>query len=170
MTMQWYVLRSKANKEMALWRELSAHGYEGFYPHLRLRPVDPRSRKIRPYFPGYLFVQLNMEQVGTSVFRWMPFSAGFVTFDTAPASVPENLVHAIRRHVEEINVAGVEQVTGFKRGDRVIIRGGPFEGYEAVFDARLAGTERVRVLLRLLRDRQLPLDLSAAQIERKIRR
>ena len=170
MNMQWYVLRSKANKELALWRELGARGYECFYPHLRLRPVNPRSRKIRPYFPGYLFVQLDLEQVGISVFQWMPFSAGFVTFDTAPAPVPENLVHAIRRHVDQINASGAQELAGLQPGDAVVIQGGPFDGYEAVFDTRLAGTERVRVLLKFLRARQMTVELPQTQIQRKARR
>jgi len=166
MNFQWYVLRSKPNKELTLWRELTARGFECFYPQLRVRPVNPRSRKIRSYFPGYLFLCTDIEQVGTSAFQWMPFSSGFVSFDGAPAMVPDNLIQAVRRHVDEINAAGGEQMVGLKRGDAVVIQGGPFDGYEAIFDARLAGTERVRVLLRLLRVRQMNVELPAAQIQR----
>ena len=101
-----------------------------------MRPVNPRSRKIRPYFPGYLFLRLDMEQLVTSVFKWMPFSAGFVTFDITPAPVPENLVQAIRRHVDQINAAGAQELAGLQPGDTVVIQGGPFDGYEAVFDTR----------------------------------
>ena len=49
----------------------------------------------------------------------------------------------------------------------VMIQGGIFDGYEAIFDTRLAGTERVRVLLKLLKVRQMNLELPAAQIQRK---
>jgi transcriptional antiterminator RfaH len=97
----------------------------------------------------------------------MPFSSGFVTFGDVPATVPENLIQAIRRHVEEINAAGGEQLAGLKQGDAVKIQGGPFDGYEALLDARLPGRERVRVLLKLLQIRQISVELPAAQIERK---
>ncbi len=80
--------------------------------------------------------------------------------------VPENLIHAIRRHVDQINAAGGEQFVDLKKGETVVIQGGPFDGYEAVFDTRLAGTERVRVLLKLLRARQMNVELPAAQIQR----
>ena len=170
MDRRWYVLRSKPNKEMVLWRELTARGFESFYPQLYVRPVNPRSRTIRPYFPGYLFVQTDMQQVGTSTLQWMPFSSGFVSFDGTPASVPDNLVLAIRRHVDEINAAGGEHLAGLKPGDMVVIQGGPFDGYEAILDARLTGTERVRVLLKLLKDRQINLELPARQIQRRNRR
>lgn len=166
MSPQWYVLRSKPNKEMALWRELTARGLESFYPQLRVRPVNPRSRKIRSYFPGYLFLHTDIEQVGTSTLQWMPFSSGIVSFDAAPAAVPDNLIQAIRRHVDAINAAGGEQFVNLKQGDVVVIQGGAFDGYEAIFDTRLAGTERVRVLLKLLRVRQMNLELPAEQIQR----
>ncbi len=166
MSLQWYALRSKPNKELALWRELSARGWECFYPQLHVHPVNPRSRKIRPYFPGYLFLQTDIERVGISTIQWIPFSSGLVSFDGLPAMVPENLIHAIRRHVDQINAAGGEQFVDLKKGETVVIQGGPFDGYEAVFDTRLAGTERVRVLLKLLRARQMNVELPAAQIQR----
>ncbi|HMB22746.1 MAG TPA: transcription termination/antitermination NusG family protein [Anaerolineales bacterium] len=166
MSQQWYVVRSKPNKELALWRELTARGLESFYPQLRVRPVNPRSRRVRPYFPGYLFLHADIELVGTSALQWTPFSSGLVAFDGLPAIVPDSLVQAIRRHVDEINAAGGEQFVDLKPGDTVLIQGGPFDGYEAIFDTRLAGTERVRILLKLLRVRQINLELPAAQIQR----
>ncbi len=166
MSPQWYVLRSKPNKETALWRELTARGLECFYPQLHVRPVNPRSRKIRSYFPGYLFLHADIEQVGASTLQWMPFSSGLVSFDMVPATVPDNLIQAIRQHVDKINAAGGEQFVGLKQGEVVVIQGGPFDGYEAIFDTHLAGTERVRVLLKLLRVRQMNVELPAAQIQR----
>jgi transcriptional antiterminator RfaH len=166
MNLQWYVLRSKPNKEMILWRELNVHGFESFYPQLRVKPVNPRSRKIRPYFPGYLFVHTDIEQVGASTFQWMPFSGGLVAFGDVMPTVPENLIQAIRRHVEEINAAGGEQLAGLKQGDVVMIQGGPFDGYEGIFDACLPGKERVRVLLKLLQVRQMGVELPTTQIQR----
>ncbi len=44
------------------------------------------------------------------------------------------------------------------------ITSGPFAGYEAIFDARLSGGERVRVLLTMLNDRHVPAEVGKAQI------
>jgi len=170
MRMLWYVLRSKPQKEMSLSQQASAHGHEVFFPHLRVCPVNPRSRKVRPYFPGYMFVHVDLAQTSLSAFQWMPHSLGLVSFDGEPAPVPEGLIHSIRRRVDEINAAGGEQLEGLKAGETVIIRGGPFDGYQAIFDARLPGSERVRVLLKLLQVQQKKLDLPAAHIERLKRR
>jgi transcriptional antiterminator RfaH len=114
-----------------------------------------------------MFVQVDLEAVGLSTFQWMPHAIGLVSFDGEPATVPENLIHAIRKRVEEIAAAGGEFFDGLKHGDSVKINAGPFEGYEAIFDARLPGSERVRVLIQMLSDRRLPVELQVSQVERK---
>jgi transcription antitermination factor NusG len=166
----WYALRSKPRKEDVVWRQVHNGGFETFYPRLRVNPVNPRSKKIKPYFPGYLFVYADLDEVGLSVFRWMPHAIGLVSFGGEPAAVPENLIHAIRKRVEEIADAGGEVLDGLKHGDVVRISDGPFRGYEAIFDDRLPGKERVRVLLELLgSQRRVPLELKTGQIQRKKR-
>jgi transcriptional antiterminator RfaH len=168
---QWYALRCKPRKEEIVWRQVRTQGFEAFYPRLKVQPVNPRSSKWRPYFPGYMFVRANIEEVGMSTFQWMPHAIGLVTFGDEAAMVPENLIHAIRRRVDEIAAAGGEVFDGLKGGDVVVISDGPFSGYEAIFDARLPGSERVRVLLQLLNSqRHVPVELNAGQIQRKNRK
>lgn len=167
MAKYWYALRSKPRKEEVLWQQLHAQEFEVFFPRLKVQPVNPRSRKLRPYFPGYMFVNVDIETVGLSTFQWMPHAIGLVSFDGEPASVPENFIYAIRKRVEEIAAAGGELFDGLKQGDVVRISSGPFAGYEALFDTRLPGSERVRVLLKMLSDRRVPMELDAGQIERK---
>lgn len=166
MEASWYVLHSKPNKEALLWEQLLTREIETFYPRIRVQAVNPRARKVRPYFPGYLFVHVNLDQVGASTLRWVPGANNLVSCDDQPAGVPEHLIQAIRLRVDEINSAGGELFDGLKPGDHVVVQDGPFAGYEAIFDARLPGSERVRVLLQLLRRGQMPLELPAGQIQR----
>jgi transcriptional antiterminator RfaH len=167
MATHWYALRSKPRKEEVLWRQLRSQDYEVFFPRLRVQPVNPRARKLVPYFPGYMFVQVDLAEVGLSTFQWMPHAVGLVNFDGEPAPVPENLIQAISKRVDEIAAAGGEFFDGLKSGDRIKISDGPFAGYEAIFDARIPGTERVRVLIQMLSDRRLPVELRVGQVERK---
>jgi len=164
MTPTWYVLHSKPNKEEFLYDQLLANRMEAFCPHLRVQPVNPRARRSKPYFPGYVFVQFDRESVKTSALAWMPGASGLVSFDGCPADVPESLIHAIRRRVNEINAAGGELLVKLTPGDTVTIQDGPFAGYQAIFDSRISGADRVRVLLTLLQNRQVPLELSVGQI------
>lgn len=166
MALSWYAMRSKPNKEDFLASQFQAHGVEVFFPVLRVNPVNPRSRRLRPYFPNYLFVHVDLEAVNVSSLRWMPGASGLVSFDGKPASVPDLLIASVRRQVDEHNENFMERGRNFRRGDKVMIQDGPFAGYEAVFDTHISGQDRVRVLLSLLQSRQLPVELAGRQIRR----
>jgi transcription elongation factor/antiterminator RfaH len=169
MTALWYAMHSKPRKEALLWEQLRIREIEAYNPRIRVQPVNPRARKLKPYFPGYVFVRVDLKQVNWSHLQWMPGATGLVSFDGQPASVPDTLIQAIRHRVEEINACGGEQLQGLKRGDLVVIQGGVFDGYQAIFDAKLSGNERVRVLLTLLQAQQKWLELPAGQISKKKR-
>ena len=166
MTLSWYAIRSKPRKEEALWGQLLAREFETFYPRLRVHPVNPRARKVAPYFPGYMFVKGDLREIGPSTFNYMPFSAGLVSFGGEPAPVSETFIRDLTRRLHEIVDAGGMLFDGLNTGDPVRIREGPFEGFEALFDARLSGKDRVRVLLQMLSDRMVPVELAANWIEK----
>lgn len=170
MTSQWYALRSKPNREESLWREAKARGFDVFFPRSRVHTVNPRARQVLPFFPGYMFVNTDIHATGFSAFAWMPYSNGLVSFGFEPAPVPDSLIHAIRRRVDEINAAGGEVLNGLQPGARVRIQAGPFAGSEAIFDGRLSGSDRVRVLLQLISRQQVPLNVPTAYIQRARRR
>jgi len=167
MTAQWYAIRSKPNKESFLAGQFESSGVEVFFPCVRVQPVNPRARKIRPYFPNYLFVYVDMDIVKVSTLRWMPGASGIVSFDGVPASVPGFLIDALRRQLETLNLAERQLTDGIKTGDSVVIQEGPFAGYEAIFDARISGQNRVRVLLNFLQNRRVPLEIDKQKIRKR---
>jgi len=166
MTVSWYAIRSKPNKEDFLAGQLESYGVEIFFPRIRVEAVNPRARKMRPYFPSYLFVHVDLDVVKISVLRWMPGASGLVSFDGEPASVPELLISEVQRQVNHLNASTRGMIDALKPGDPVIVQDGPFAGYEAIFDSRLSGQDRVRVLLNFLQRRQVPLELDRRQIRR----
>jgi transcriptional antiterminator RfaH len=165
MTLAWLVIRSKPNREDFLARELESRDVEVFHPRLLANPVNPRARRFKPYFPGYVFVRVDVEKINTSSLEHIPGAANLVSFGGELASVPDNIVHAIRRKVEETNAAGGEKAATLHPGDLVEIEHGPFAGYTAILDASLPGSERVRVLLRMLEKRELPVEMPAGFIK-----
>ena len=139
---------------------------ETYYPRLHVQPVNPRALKVKPYFPSYLFIRTDLQTIGISTLQWLPGAIGLVDFGGELATISEDLLQVIRSKVERMNAASGELWEGLKAGDVVAIQEGPFAGYQAIFDARVSGKERVRVLLQLLRDRKLGVELSIRQIER----
>ena len=163
----WYVLRSKPRKEDFLYGQLIARKIEAYYPKVRVQPVNPRARKSKPYFPGYLFIHIDLEEENLSALQWMPGAVGLVSFGKEPSWVPDALINTIQKQVARINAAGGENLAGLKSGDDVIIQEGPFAGYKAIFDLSLPGNERVRVMLKLLEDQNMRLELPASQVKKR---
>ena len=161
----WYVLRSKPQKEDVLCIEVSVRGHEVYYPTLNVQPVNPRAKCKRPFFPGYLFINVDLDEIGLSTFRWMPYSIGLVCFGGEPAIMHETLIHSIIRRVEKLNKAGLFHKCAFQRGDPVRITEGPFMGYEAIFDEMISAGDRVKVLLEFLSGRNARLELRESILE-----
>jgi hypothetical protein len=114
MPLHWYALRTKARKEDAVWQQLRDQGIEHYYPRVRAHPVNPRARKIKPYFPGYLFIRVDLGEKGHSAFQWMPHSLGLVSFGEEPARIPDNVMYEMKQRVQEIADAGGELFDGLR--------------------------------------------------------
>lgn len=164
--LEWYVIRSKPHKEVSLYGELLARGIPTFYPQLRVNPVNPRSRKWVPYFPGYMFVQVNLEETGIRPMNRIPYSIGLVMFNEHVPTVPEPLLRKIDQKLHAITEAGGETFFDIQPGDTVKLINGSFAGYKAIFEERLNGSDRVRILIKMLTGRFVSAEIDAGMIEK----
>ena len=144
----WYVLYTKPHSERQVEEALTAKGIETFYPSL---PAPKRKGRpsTRPYFPCYLFARCNLEEVGISRINWTPGMRHLVAFGGLPARMDGRVLERIRERLAQPHVID-EQGEFLEPGDRVVITTGPLRDIEAVFDRRLTGQGRARVLVQLL--------------------
>lgn len=168
-TASWYVMHTKPKKEAPVNNYLEAQGFEVFYPSVKIKPVNPRSRKIRPLFPRYLFVRADLSAVGISALRWVPYAIGLVEFDGHPATVPDAVIQEIKQKVAQLRASGNALFDEFQHGDRVRITQGPLAGYEGIFDMRLSGSMRVQLMLEMV-GRLVRVQADARNIEQARRR
>lgn len=166
--MNWYALRVKPHKERAVLQRLTSKGIDAYLPMVRVKPKNPRAAKEKPYFPGYMFVEVDLEDTAANTINWMPGTIGLVSFDGNPAAVPAKLITELTERLAHIEAVGGIEFDGLEAGDRVRIVEGPFAGYEAIFDMRLPGSDRVQVLLAFLSQHPQPLKLDVDDI-RKIK-
>lgn len=159
----WYALRTKPHKEQIVQRQVEGLSVEAYYPHLRANSANPRAASVKPYFPGYLFLRADLNLVSLNTFQFMPNATGVVCFGGEPGVVPPAVIETLRQQLIAINASDREPIK-FQRGDRLVIRAGPFEGYQVIFDTRLSGHDRVRVLLDLMSQRSVSVELSAEQL------
>lgn len=162
---KWHVAHSKPRSEELLWKQFCLRRIESYYPRIEVQPVNPRARKVQPYFPGYLFVHVDLDVVGRSAVEWVPGAVGLVCFGDEPASVSDALIASIRQRVESLGLIPEKKPFPFHKGDAVVVQDGAFAGYAGIFDVQLSGSERVRVLLSLLNRRQVAVELSASCLQ-----
>ena len=169
MTSQWYALHVKPHKERMVHDGLSAKNLEVFYPVIKMKPVNPRSKKEQPFFPGYLFIYLDLEEVGSNALKWTEGAYGLVEFGGEPAVVPSLIVGELKNQASKFELKGNLNFEQLRQGDPVRIVKAPFDGYEAIFDAHLAAKDRIQVMLTFLKAQPRKLQLQSSEII-KVRR
>lgn len=101
---------------------------------------------MQPYFPGYIFIQTNIDTNMKIDLRWLPGVIGLVCFDSQPATVDDLLIEQLRGHLLKIDSLSTRYSSNFQSGDKIIITDGIFKGYEGIFDRHLSGGNRVCIL------------------------
>ena len=157
-------MQSKPNREFFLLSQLRLNHVETYLPVMKTKHADGHSRS-KPFFPGYLFVSVDIAERGTSCLQWIPGSKGMVMFGGQPPSVPEHFIEELRQKLKKLDVSQESKLTKVQQGNPVSIIKGPFEGYRAIFNAYLPEKDRVRLLLKSLADNSFSIELSAEDIE-----
>jgi transcriptional antiterminator RfaH len=148
--LHWYTVRTKPRAERQVQAALTRKGLTVYLPMVKVARVNPRARPIMPLFPGYLFVQADLEQVGQSAINWAIGVASLVSFGGEPAMVPEAVIQHIQSRVAEVQASGTFGLGRLHKGDHVRITGGPLRDLDAVFDQPLSAKGRARVLIEFL--------------------
>ena len=162
--MRWYALHCKPRKEQVVYEQLLVRAIEAFSPCAPVKDAGRRKSRLEAYFPGYIFVCADLEQIGITTLQWLPGLIDIVKFGGIPAQVPDSLINAIRSKIKRISNLGEDIAEHIKPGDMVNISDGPFAGQKAIFDSRLSGGERARVLLTLLNDQTIQIQLPISQL------
>jgi transcriptional antiterminator RfaH len=145
----WYVLYCRPFKEWQTAAALETHlGLQIYIPQVKHRLRG----KIQwvPFFPRYLFVAVNLQEVPLSRINAVPNVLRLLAFDEVPQPVPAPIVDSIRQQVDTLNAMGGLPEHGFYPGETVWIKQGPLRGMEAAFLGPMKPSERVQVLLEFL--------------------
>lgn len=83
--------------------------------------------------------------------------------------MPDEIIQALMKRVEKVNEKGIEPLKGWKKGDQLVIRDGPFQGLDAIFDVRLSGHQRARILVKFLNDQWIKTEIDIASLRNQTR-
>lgn len=163
---RWYVLHTKPHSEHQVASSLAHHEIEAYLPEVDARPAKGQKKRRRvPFFPCYLFIRADLENVSSSLWYRIPGLRRIVAFDDRPAPVPDQAIDFIQKKLEEVRKAGGLPRHAFKKGDVVRITSGPFAEMVAIFEGQATARERVQVLLKFL-GRANRLELDAGDLEK----
>lgn len=113
-------------------------------------------------FPGYVLVEMIMDDDSWYVVRNTPGVTGFVGSGTKPLPLQDKEVKAILRQLGDETPKF--RIT-YQKGSAVRINSGPFMDFSGVVDEILPEKEKVRVLVSIF-GRETPVELDFAQVEK----
>jgi len=164
---QWFAVRAKPRREAYAREQFMNQGYEVYLPmflqlicHARKKSMEPR-----PFFPGYLFLSLSLEERNWTKIRSTVGALGAVHFGMNYPPVPDELVRSLKQREDEQGYVILSKATrhGFKPGQKLRFKHGSFEGYEGLL-VETRGEDRVLLLLNLLQ-RQVYSEIPVEELE-----
>ena len=176
MALRWYVVHAYSNFEhtvqKALKERIARAGLEAKFGEV-LVPTeevvemrDGQKRKSeRKFYPGYVLVQMEMDEETWHLVREVPKVLGFIggTSDK-PAPISDREANQILRRVED----GVDKPRPkvlFEPGEVVRVNDGPFNDFNGVVEHVNYEKNRLQVAVQIL-GRSTPVELDFSQVEK----
>jgi len=156
MAKSWYAVYTKAKKEDGVAQLLSNAGMEVFSPRLKFKKLyrGKRIEIIEPLFPCYIFARFDYPHD----YRLVRYTRGVrrVVGTREPLPVDDWIISMIKARL----VDGVAELKPpeFKRGDRVEITDGPFQGLMGIFEREIPGKQRALLLLDTIMQARVEVD------------
>ncbi len=146
--MNWYAVYTKVKAEGAVAQLLSKAGVETLNPKIRIRKYVRRKyiESVEQLFPCYLFAFFDEGDQGHMV----RYTRGvrYIVGKENPLTVPPQIIEVIRERMEGDIVEPLSEK--FDRGERVLVKEGPFKDFYGIFERHIPGRKRATLLLETL--------------------
>jgi transcriptional antiterminator NusG len=119
----------------------------------------------KKFFPGYLLVEMDLDENSWYVVRNTPKVTSFVGVGNKPTPLPEEEVTAILEHIGKRRERRALK-TQFDKGDLVKVMEGPFANFSGSVEEINPERERVKVMVTIF-GRQTPVELEFHQVEKE---
>jgi transcription termination/antitermination protein NusG len=176
MTKRWYVVHAYSGFEKSVQRALieriARAGMQDKFGQI-LVPVEEvvemkagqKHTSERKFFPGYVLVEMDMDDESWHLVKSTPKVTGFVGGTaTKPTPISEKEVEKIMQQVQE----GVEKPRPkvlFETGEMVRVKDGPFTDFNGTVEEVNYEKSRLRVSVTIF-GRATPVELEFAQVEK----
>ena len=176
MTMRWYVVQAYSGFEHQVKRSLEERikrqdmvdrfGQILVPTEEVVEMRDGQKRKSeRKFFPGYVLVQMEMDDESWHLVKSVPKVLGFIGGSSdKPAPITEKEANAIMQRIQE----GVDKPRPkvlYEPGEVVRVTDGPFNDFNGVVEEVNYEKSRLRVAV-LIFGRSTPVELEFSQVEK----
>jgi transcriptional antiterminator NusG len=177
MAMKWYVVHTYSNFEnqakKSLEEKIRLEGLQDQFGQI-LIPMEQvvemvkgeRKTSKRKFFPGYLFVQMELNDRTLHVVKNTPTVTGFpgVGAHETPTPISDKEVERLTSQISE-GVLKPKPKVQFEGGDTVRVIDGPFANFNGTVEEVNPEKGRVKVLVSIF-GRSTPVELDFMQVEK----
>lgn len=175
MAKQWYIVHTYSGFEQKvkanLEERIKAAGKSEYFGQI-LVPTEKvvelvkgeRRSSSRKFYPGYILVQMELNDETWHLVRHTPKVTGFIGSQDKPIPLTEEEAQAILQQMEE-GVQKPRPKYQFEKGDEVRVVDGPFASFHGVVDQVIPEKGKVRVLVTIF-GRSTPVELDFVQVNR----
>ena len=145
----WVVVNTQPLREQVALEHLERRGFRAYCPMISKRVTHARRTRdvLRPLFPSYLFVEVDLEQR-----RWRPILSThgvrtLVRCGDQPSPVDDRFIQCLK--AREVDGAVVRPANPYRIGQAVRLSGGAFDSLVATI-VEMDEKDRLVVLMDLL--------------------
>ncbi|MBU4149465.1 MAG: transcription termination/antitermination protein NusG [Candidatus Omnitrophica bacterium] len=175
MSSKWYVIHTLTGQEEKVKASIENKMQEGelqgkvqqvLIPTEQVSEVKDGKKRIslRKFFPGYVLVEMNMDDEAWYVVRNIPGVTGFIGTKTKPVPLLDNEIKHIIKQTEEKKEKPTPKVI-FEKGDNIKIIEGPFINFNGTVEEINPDKGKVKVMVSIF-GRATPVELEYWQVER----
>jgi len=170
---QWYLLyvssgredRAKRNLEQRVkYKDAGDKIFSVVVPTTNEMEIRGGKRRtaVRKAFPGYIMVQMNLDEESLDIVRNTPGVAGFVSTGVKPTPLVEAEAETILRRMQD---SPTEVKVAFKKGDSVRVTNGPFIDFIGKVE-EVNGEKGKAIVALSLFGRETPVELDFLSVEK----
>lgn len=144
----WFIVSTKPRQEFVAERNLKLLGVEVYLPiyFKKIKKNKEKVEVIAPLFSGYIFAQFPIDQLYHSVI----YTRGVKTVlgnRECLWTIDNSRVEDIKRRENNGVVILKKRKPTFKKGDKILIDEGDFDGWEGIFYEELPDRQRAVIML-----------------------
>lgn len=173
MSKKWYVVQAYSGYEnkvkLALEERIKQHSMEDLFGEILIPKENVQDAKTgrrvssRTFYPGYIFVQMDLNERSWHLVKDTPKVSGFVG-GRHPSPVPETEISAIAQQVAD-GAAKPKPRVVFDTGDHVRVTDGAFANFTGTVQEVNPAKQKVTVLVSIF-GRATPVELEYGQVEK----